>query len=438
LQGHWNYTGINGSDEFVYDANSPTLLATGFSPDNTIPLDTWTLSVTIDLDPIWIDTAFFDEAGHSGDLSSVEPYIYTDIDTPEVKTVSTSGLIPINDWSVEFRVYGEGDDIGVHNLLDAQMAIGIPAPIALQGISPVLWIKDPAAGSTLSQIDNPGILSRGGIGHESGGYLDYIFTYIIPAIYTNGITRVGTEGYVNFNLKYTPFAKTTAADWQSAIGQPLSKFFTVPEWIIRNGVNDKPQNERTNFEDPGLPSGNPNTGLNWNGSIPFAVAYLRSTPPPGFDYIDPFPPDDTDADGYDPDWQDPNFLYHWPPKLVLTDGGWDNIDSSTGIGTISFNAKGDTYSDPFFSATKPANWYYTVKPTADPPVTPLISEINSVPSSLEETITPGVMQRQIQISGYVPGQDYDVWVIAIKDYVVSSPLLISGSEGSMIVDWDFD
>jgi hypothetical protein len=334
--------------------------------------------------------------------------------------VTTTGLVPVSNWKVAFTVYldeANSTKNGFADLLAAQAAGGgATSLLALQTGWPVLWIKDPGA-STLSEIINPGNLVRGGSDNN-------VFTYTIPAAYTNGIGRDGTEGYINFNLNYTPVAKTAAANWQSASGKALSKFFTVPQWIIRNGVNDNPQNAYTNFEDGNLPSGGA-AGLNWNGSVPFTVAYVRGTPPDGWTggTIDP--------DGYDPTWRDPNFPNYQPPKLFLSDGVWDKIDASgtPAIGTVSFKADGT------FDSAAPAQWYYTVKVSEDPPVTPSISAYFA-PKSLVNLTVKGDQTRSFPFPiSYASGQNYDAWVIAVKDYVVSKPLFISGAEGNLNITW---
>jgi hypothetical protein len=420
LQGHWNYTGINNDNKYVYDGNVPTLLGAGFSSNKTMP-QSGSLPVTIDLDPIWIDTKFTTStSGLPSALASVDPYIDIDTSGTTVKTVRTTGLVPVSNWNVAFTVYrreaGSTNENGFADLFAAQAAKAGGSRLTLQGTSPVLWIKNPGAGSTLSQITSPGLLgslSRGGANNN-------VFTYTIPQNYTDGIGRVGTEGYVNFNLKYTPLAKTAAADWQSAGGQPLSKFFTVPEWIIRNGVNDKPQNERTNFENPKLPGEDPAAyGLNWNGAVPFAVTYVQSTPPPNW-FNGPDDPhhNNSPGDGSDPDWRDPYFPTYIPPTIVFRDDGeWGDPIPSTGVNApIKFETLGN-FTD--------ADWYYVVRPTVNYPSTPLISEFlaNRGAGTISGP-SPGMLTKHVTIPNYNSSKGYDVWVIAVKDYIMSQPLFI--------------
>jgi hypothetical protein len=385
LQGHWTYTAIT-NNEYVYDANLPTLLAAGYSSGHTIPA-TGSLPVSIDLDPIWIDTKFTTSfPGVPAGLASVEPYI----DPAAPGTVGTTGLVPVGNWNAAFTVYRKDAALTTENgfadLLAAQAA---GSELTLQETSPVLWIKGPSAGSTLLEITNPGTLSRG------SGTDNHIFTYTIPADYTHGCGRLGTEGYVNFNLKYIPFAKTTAADWQSG-GQYLSSFFIVPQWIIRNGVNDKPQNVYTNFEDTGLLSGNPDTGLNWNGAVPFTVALVQS--------------------GSNPD---PNFPTYSPPMIAITDGEWGSPIPGDGVDApIKFNTLGD------FTA---ANWYYVVPSSSGtPPISEFLANPGSGPIDGPSSVK---LTRTVTIPTYDSTKKYDVWVVAVKDYVISQPYLIAMEGG---------
>jgi hypothetical protein len=410
LHGHWNYTGVNGNNEYQYDDGTPpTLLGTGFSSNNTIP-QTGPLSVSIDRDPLWIDTKFTtDTSGVPGALASVEPDIGTSGTT---KTVGTTGLVPVSNWKAAFTVYRqEGNSTlvtGFRDLLDAETANSSVSELTLQETSPVLWIKEPG-GSTPSQISSPGTLSRG------SGTDNHIFTYTIPQTYTDGFGRLGTEGYVNFTLKYIPLNKTAAIDWSSAAGENLSQFFTgVPEWIIRNGVNDNPQNARTNFLDPSLPSGDPDSGLNWNGAAPFTVALVRSTPPAGSTYTDPTP-GNNHLSGYDPDWRDPYFPNYTPPEIILTAGAWGTV---SGSGSIQFYTQG-TFTG--------ADWYYTTRQTGSGSAAPANSVILANPGS--DTIdgpSPGLLTKSVTIPGYVSGTNYHAWVIAVKDYTMSQPIFIAG------------
>jgi hypothetical protein len=345
-------------------------------------------------------------------------------------------LIPVPNWKESFTVNrtDNGTTVaqnGFKDLLDAYKATENPSaselPLEPSEFVPILWIKNPVTTSDPdpdTTLANPGVLER-----NPATATNNVFTYDIGSNYTEGVERLGTEGYVNFNLKYVPLDKRDAAAWQSADGTALSKFFvdpnfTVPEWVIRNGINDDPQNGETNFGSASLPT----TGVNWNGAAPFTVAYVQSTPPDG--WIDG--PDDPthgngNPDGTDPNWKDPLFPNYAPPVIILTDGYWGEI-ASGGVNTpIVFDTKG-TFTG--------ADWYYTIKETVTPPTPPAISEINNKGSTTTALRLSGPqtgVQRTVTIPGFYPNQPYDGWVIAVKDYVMSQPLFLDGTDAGFIL-----
>jgi hypothetical protein len=81
--------------------------------------------------------------------------------------------------------------------------------------------------------------------------------------YTNGVAQIGKNYAINFELTYVPFYKE--ALWTGTWSSKKTK------WIIRNGVNSKPQNEMTNFNDPNdwFSSYSPTNG---NGAVRFTPA----------------------------------------------------------------------------------------------------------------------------------------------------------------------
>jgi hypothetical protein len=70
----------------------------------------------------------------------------------------------------------------------------------------------------------------------------------------------GLQGAAYFNLPYKPLADKS---WKNFPGEPE----TPPEWIIRNGLNDKPQDGDTDFQ--ALAGGD--TAKNGNGAVRFTV-----------------------------------------------------------------------------------------------------------------------------------------------------------------------
>jgi hypothetical protein len=113
---------------------------------------------------------------------------------------------------------------------------------------------------------------------------------VLSGTYSNEITQslnTATEGtgYANFNLKYAPFGITDKDVWKGYNPEDMKWEDTTlgfPQWIIRNGVNDKPQDEDTSFpkavsqatEDPWF-SG----GKNGNGAVVFSVKSVLDLTP---------------------------------------------------------------------------------------------------------------------------------------------------------------
>jgi hypothetical protein len=87
---------------------------------------------------------------------------------------------------------------------------------------------------------------------------------------------VGQSGSANFNLTYVPFSLTDPAKWTVTSTKHFSGTGGIPQWIIRNGVNDEPQDEDTDFEIH--PDANnkarswEDTGTNGNGAVAFTVS----------------------------------------------------------------------------------------------------------------------------------------------------------------------
>jgi hypothetical protein len=88
-----------------------------------------------------------------------------------------------------------------------------------------------------------------------------------------------TAGFVNVNLEYVPFSKATE-DFLSAVTAIYGDDAEVmaPEWIIRNGVNDKAQNNTTDFTNFHQVDGEGLTDLsaNGNGAVRFVVNALAA------------------------------------------------------------------------------------------------------------------------------------------------------------------
>jgi hypothetical protein len=85
-------------------------------------------------------------------------------------------------------------------------------------------------------------------------------------------TTTAESGSANFNLKYAPFADS--AKWDGLLlGDEVMKDGDAPAWTIRNGVNDKAQDDKTTFTaaSGGVSPWHDGTN-NGNGAVRFTVA----------------------------------------------------------------------------------------------------------------------------------------------------------------------
>jgi hypothetical protein len=257
LQGHWEWKGKNG-EKYNYTPEPPTLLAAGFTKVTiTKPANNKRVSVPIDVYPIWVDTQFV----AASPALTVWPSLWT-----SPKTV----LHPVP-WQIRWTIKrwdaaGVTEQNGLSFLKDALLSSG--DALFLNTKSGVTWTKPGETASSLS----PALYRRA----------DNIFTLDIPGTATSGLERMGTEGSAYFNLEYVPFSLEDPAAWGAK-----STYFNggVPKWIIRNGVNDLPQDDKTDFGihlENGTAQGWHKIGkngdtANGNGAVAFTVAVM---PPP--------------------------------------------------------------------------------------------------------------------------------------------------------------
>ncbi|MDR3138592.1 MAG: hypothetical protein LBT95_02840, partial [Treponema sp.] len=235
LQGHWERkyrAGEGPDDDYDYDDDKPpTLLYAGVvKPD--LKVKAGLNPATLDMYPIWVDTEF----------------IPTDDADTVVQPVLGSGaqLVP-GAWDVQWtvkRYTGQttgNEESGFIDLTSAQVGSDL--------------FKTPLSSSVVSegtQVTSPPTPSLSG----------NTVTLSLPASYTG---TVGQTGSVNFNLKYAPFSLSGSGSWTATSGYSVFSD-GVPEWIIRNGVNDEAQDGNTDFDKFGNES-----GYNGNGAVAFTV-----------------------------------------------------------------------------------------------------------------------------------------------------------------------
>jgi hypothetical protein len=87
----------------------------------------------------------------------------------------------------------------------------------------------------------------------------------------NNASHIGTTHGVNFYLEYVPFnlAATNWGDYDNISKFPLSS--SPPVWIIRNGLNNEDQDNKTDFAKAGKPDIPGYKDFNGNGGILFEI-----------------------------------------------------------------------------------------------------------------------------------------------------------------------
>ncbi|MDR0689676.1 MAG: glycoside hydrolase, partial [Spirochaetaceae bacterium] len=193
----------------------------------------------------------------------------------------------------------------------------------------------------------------------------------ISAYTGNG--NIWNSGAVNFNVEYVPFNLT---DWKIAYnGQAVQTVCTSGiRWIIRNGVNDAAPDGNTNFAAFGK------TDANANGAVAFIVGLDSGTAVPEN-------PDDS--------------------PLKITDGTFDGGGGTSP--TIGFTTGG-------YAAGKAQVYYATVSSGAGAP-----AALSGSTGYLGEFAAAAHTGRVISLTA----EDDDVYLLAVKDGVVSAPHLIS-------------
>jgi hypothetical protein len=240
LMGYWKHDGTYAYDE----TEPPTLLAAGLKEH----LVTGSGKITVIMWPLVMDTVF--TTPNMGVPEGSRTTAPTVIDgKPE-----TVSLLPV-DWRVTWTVKKGNSGNGFEALTGAQNLIpGNDAGSDLLAGS-VQTVVKPGLGNPIPVVHT---LTGNMIRVESIGQ------------YTSGITKIGATGSVQFRLEYVPFNLTDGGVWSGYNGK--SKFTldgtNVPVWIIRNGINDDPQNAATDFNNF-MKAGN--TGANGNGAVAFVV-----------------------------------------------------------------------------------------------------------------------------------------------------------------------
>ncbi|MDR2245479.1 MAG: hypothetical protein LBE17_02205 [Treponema sp.] len=280
LMGYWDRdfgkeTTDGGVTTYAYNTGvNPVLLASGFQ---TADVPTEDRKVTITMWPIVTYAEFTrDPQGNPVKFES------------GVKPELAPGVAWKLDWAISKN--GGMEKNGLEPLITAQQA--------LPGVSE----------STLLVRGKKNVVD-GAAAQTGGTTTDYRFS-LDPGP-ANEVHHIGKPHWVNFNLEYVPFNLASPSVW---LPYNNTSFFDLstgaPVWVIRNGLNDRPQDENTTFVPDAL-----GAGKNGNGGVLASVKAVS-----GWD-------GDNNKDGC-PDNPEPNpdvpKLPNWAENtdLLLYDGSY--------------------------------------------------------------------------------------------------------------------
>jgi hypothetical protein len=248
LQGHWerDYAAETGDDNYAYTANPPTLLSAGyqdvtFSGGGTATITVW---------PIYVDTVFT-----AGSLSA-EPAV--NAEKPEAVSLAASP------WNVNWKVLrgASGTFSGLGDLIQTQKAAGFESEsLLVTGKKAAVW-----TGADAPDEDAPDEDANAPDALDSLTFTGHTVT--LPLADYTDLSQIGKGGAVNFALHFAPFNLTEG--WAAYDGASVFDLAAgPPEWVIRNGLNDMPQDDKTDFAYFGNV---PVEMANGNGAVRFAVA----------------------------------------------------------------------------------------------------------------------------------------------------------------------
>ncbi|MDR2741710.1 MAG: hypothetical protein LBB98_06095 [Treponema sp.] len=377
LMGHWErddnydenykyYDGTNG-----HDFRPPTLLAAGLKKAKV----TGSGKISVVMWPIVVDTVFSTDDGN--------------LTAAPVITTGNPGKVTLRhpvDWNVIWTIKQGATGNGFTDLVKAQQVIPAYAEEeALQLKSkPQTMVRIGAENGTWTPIGDEAALNG------------KIITQPIKT-YTSGITKIGTEGSVNFKLEYIPFnLKGTEGTnpWNKYDGESIFDLSKGgPVWIIRNGVNDETQKDDTDFTKFGNKA-----GYNGNGAVRFVIA--PKTP----------------ANGSTLKIEDGKFLGPGESKPATT----PNISFTTG----GYEGEAEVY-------------YAVVEKGHIPDHSDYTGKLNSVAATVipSPPDLPEPHKQQITLLENQVGGGYDVYVIIYKDGEVSDHIVINTAAGDEDVDW---
>lgn len=272
-------------------AEDLTLLMSGYK--NTKPSAHSKMKIPVTMSPLVVDTKFVKKT------TGAEPAIE--------KEPVARGLVTLDSqlkWDVKWTISGKG----VTNLINA----GWPTLITRNNTDLKLWKGGRWSTENTEKLFKrveevtsnlaktvPGNIKVEIVGDISGFVSDTDINgaKIVVDTKSEEVFDYPVDA-VNFNLKYVPFDKYEYVNWTD-FGYTSS----TPVWIIRNGLNDNPQDDETVLEvDKDWKTASA-AGKNGNGSVRFKVEnqqrYWLAEVTDDWEYVGPVEP------GKGPSWYEP-------------------------------------------------------------------------------------------------------------------------------------
>jgi hypothetical protein len=267
LMGHWDRDYekeldtanpvIDGSWAYVYKSELPTLLVSGFTKQVIEPN---TNKIEVKMYPLVVDTVF------TQGTKTVHPAITAGKPEPAYLSPGT--------WTAEWTLKTAADTgSGLAGLIEAQ------GELSSVGVS-----QDVIRRKT-------GILrEEGSAAANPPASVSMVTTDTTKITLSPELTlpqTLGSKGSVNFKLEYVPFGLNNASAWSACKGGGPDKTVAnleggVPVWIIRNGVNDDEQDDKTDFAKLGTPDFRTMAQdklPNGNGAVRFVAGVDPANPP---------------------------------------------------------------------------------------------------------------------------------------------------------------
>jgi hypothetical protein len=240
LIGHWQRDYDAGKGMYMEEA-SPTLVAVGYEEGMTAAKNG---EIEIELSTIQVDTKFTSSKGDVVEVSFTDSANKT-APKPE------ENIDNVDDWNVEWSIK---ETNGFKYLFNA-------AKKDIESLEDGDFEK--------VFLEAKGIFRRSDTTIPNNPVTTALTTsYSSPRKLTLPIEKTGgsndVTGSVNFNLVYKAFNGLEDIEWDN-VEEPAT------EWIIRNGINDEPQNAATTFKKDVTWTGTTADKPNGNGAVTFKI-----------------------------------------------------------------------------------------------------------------------------------------------------------------------